>query len=183
MKKIFFKKISEIVTFPPMMRLKVRNNQKYFNNMDLTPIIVTAIIFVTLYKVIYLFTRRKERIMLIEKLDRLSMTPPEFKANLDAVSRDLGSDSGTADLFGSFGRFTSLRWGAGTFGAGLGLVVGFFINFLYLPHTDRYYMSRQEGTVYGGCVLLFIGLALLIAFIIEMKIRRQSIEVMEKNED
>ena len=151
--------------------------------MELTPILVTAIIFVTLYKVIYLFTRRKERLMLIEKLDRLSMNPPEFKANLEAVSRDLGSDGGAADLFGSFGRFTALRWGAGSFGAGLGLVVGFFINLSCLPHRDSYYISRQEGTVYGGCVLLFIGLALLIAFLIEMKIRRQAIEKMEKNED
>lgn len=149
--------------------------------MDITSICVTGIIFVTLYKVIYLLVRRRERLMLIEKLDRLSMTPPEFQANLEAVSRDLGSEAGSVDLFGAMGRFTALRWGAGAFGAGLGMIVAFFIN-LNVVYPKNYY-GRGESVVFGGCLLLFIGLALLLAFVVELRLRRSAIENAERDKE
>ncbi len=142
--------------------------------MDLTSIFVTAIIFVTLYKVIYLFVRRKERMMLIDKLDHINMTPPEFRSNLDAITRDLGAPDDTAEIIGS-NKFTTLRWGSAAFGAGLGLLVAQLIcNAFRVTMGNDWGHWRDESTIYGSCLLLFLGLAMLVAFIVEYNIRKKS---------
>lgn len=138
--------------------------------MDITSIFVTAIIFVTLYKIIYLLAHRKERLRLIDKLDSACMAPPEFQSNVNALMRSAGAE----EILSSFRRYTALRWGAACSGAGFGLMVGFMISQWFGSNLENwgYY---QEGVVYGSCLLLFIGIAMIIAFIIELNMRRKQV--------
>jgi hypothetical protein len=59
-------------------------------------------------------------------------------------------------------------------GTGLGLLVGFIINtFLtYQSSGNDWYQHNIAGTAYGASVLLFGGIGLLIAFVIEMKLTK-----------
>lgn len=142
--------------------------------MDLTTIFVTGIIFVTFYKIIFLFARRKERMMLIDKLDRINMTPPEFRRSLDSILRDLGDAGDSDSAFSSARRFSALRWGSACLGGGLGLLTGFIITMSCRVAMTNWNSFRQEGIVYGSCILLFIGIAMIIAFIVENKMRSGS---------
>ena len=125
--------------------------------MDLTPIFITGIIFCALYKTIELFVRRRERIMLIEKIN------PETSGNID-VSKISGLLNPASDS-----RFTALKWGMLAVGLGAGLVISSMI-IIDTPMLRDMWQTRTS--LIGSLTLLGGGLGLVIAFIIEMAIRK-----------
>ena len=119
-----------------------------------------------IYSIFELFTRRKERMMFIEKL---------------------GSGTLSGDLrFGKIeysNKFSTIKWSGLLLGLGAGLLIGFVIGDIYMPYDDylrlvdsnnnwQMLQKRQEllGIVYGSCVLLGGGLGLLAAFLVEYRL-------------
>ena len=110
------------------------------------------------YGLFELFARRKERLAIIEKIGE----------KLDSSAFD-GKLS-----FGSYMKgfsFSSLKVGCLMVGIGLGLLVGFIINTSLMSNLtpNDWYRDEIAGTAYGASVLLFGGIGLITAFIIETK--------------
>lgn len=122
-----------------------------------------AVVFAAIYGVFELFVRRKERLSMIEKLgERLDTNAIEGKIRF----------SGFENRFS----FSALKAGALLTGVGLGLLVGFFINLGMLQNfnmNDHWIRHDLVGVAYGASVLLFGGLGLIIAFVVELKIGKK----------
>lgn len=126
--------------------------------------LVTGICIFGFYKLIELFVRKRERIMIIERISQLE--------NVNTDKFDLSR------LFGKGvnldGRYISLRIGLLLVGIGLGLLIGFFIVLSTHGYMrgDEYYESRDMAElIYGSTTLLFGGIGLLSAFLIEHRIK------------
>ncbi len=119
---------------------------------------VVGIIFYTIYRIFDLLVRRKERQMFIDKLDA------------DKLSADFKLPDLSESKAPSFG---ALKWGCLLVGLGLGLLVGLMINFSFLREindmNDWTQIYRAYSVAYGSSVLIFGGIGLLVAFIIERK--------------
>lgn len=123
--------------------------------------LIVGIITLGIYKLFELFARRRERLNIIEKLGEKfdtsmfenKFTFPKFKTG------------------GSV--YATLKVACLLLGIGLGLLVGFFICQYYLVNTGKseFYNNIWElaNVVYGACTLLFGGLGLMVAFLIELK--------------
>ena len=81
--------------------------------------------------------------------------------------------------FSSIGKFSSsaLKFGCLFMGLGLGLLIGYLICTTTLEGyaemgSDRFNYRETSSIVYGACILLFGGLGLLTAFLIELKINK-----------
>jgi len=121
--------------------------------------LVVSIVALGIYKLFELFARRKERMALIEKLgEKIDTSMFENKFSFPKFKTG-------GSMFGTL-KIASLL-----LGVGLGLLVGFFISQYYLADKGNqpYYYSETYSVVYGACTLLFGGLGLLIAFVIELK--------------
>ena len=119
---------------------------------------VIGIITLGIYKLFELFVRKKERLMIIDKIgDKL--TPDILNGKID-FSTDIPKLS-----------FSALKIGCLFVGLGIGLLVAFAVHYNFADFVASSYQIR--GAVYGSCVLLFGGLGLLIAFIIELKISKK----------
>ena len=73
--------------------------------------------------------------------------------------------------------FSSLKAGCLLVGIGLGLLVGFIINMCMATNSyydDGWYRHEVAGTAYGASVLLFGGIGLIIAFVIELKLGKNN---------
>lgn len=123
--------------------------------------LVTGMVVLGIYKLFELFVRKKERLMIIDKAgDKLdaSMLQSQISTPIRIFNR---FSSGT------------LKAGCLLVGVGLGLLVGFLITNSLLPaytnNNDNWQVQETAGVVYGASVLLFGGISLLAAFIIEMK--------------
>jgi hypothetical protein len=130
----------------------------------ITAPLVCAIVFAAIYGVFELFVRRKERLAIIEKLG-------------EQVDPNLIRGKILLPGFTNQFSFSALKAGALLAGVGLGLLVGFFINIGMIQgdmYTDEgWYRDNMIGVAYGASVLLFGGLGLIIAFIIEMRINKK----------
>lgn len=128
---------------------------------DLTPGIVLAVLGITLYKILELYARRKERLNLIEKL---SESNPDLKL-------DLSFKSGNA--------FSSLKIGLLLTGIGIGCLVGIIIqtsctdslSLQYNRFDDsvQYNIQALVGTIYFASISTFGGIGLIVAYLIEKK--------------
>lgn len=124
--------------------------------------LVLLIIFGSFYLIIELFVHRTERKMLIEKIESLkdvdvSKIFSQFSSSLSSVPS-----------------FSPLRWGLLFIGIGLGMLVGFGINYAMFYSNGDFangYFEYQEFIV-GASICFFGGLGLLIAYIIESKKRK-----------
>lgn len=124
----------------------------------MVPLIV-GIVTLGIYKLFELFARRKERMAIIEKMgEKFEPFPLE-----SSISFGVRASSA----------YSTLKIACLLLGVGLGLLVGFFIalNTIGISSNPDVYMHTTEtiGIIYGSSVLLFGGLGLLIAFLVEMK--------------
>ncbi len=113
-----------------------------------------------IYKLFELFVCKKERLYMIEHAKEISLSPSQLP---------LMPNSGI-----NFS-FSALKWGSFLVGVGLGLLVAFIICISTLgwdTYSRDFYRNPIE-IIFGGCVFLFGGMGLLIAFIIEMKINKK----------
>ena len=119
---------------------------------------VMGIITLGIYKLFELFVRKKERLIIIDKIgDKL--TPDILNGKID-FSTDIPKLSSSA-----------LKFGCLFMGLGIGLLVAFAVHYNFADFVENAYYLRSA--VYGSCVLLFGGLGLLIAFIVELKISKK----------
>ena len=126
---------------------------------------VLGIVTLGFYKLFELFVCKKERLAIIEKMgDKLSPEMLQNKIDLPSV----GNVS-----------FSALKFGCLFMGLGLGLLVAYLICTTTIenyatPNADWGWEVRQTvSVVYGACVLLFGGIGLLAAFLIELKIGKK----------
>lgn len=125
--------------------------------------LIVGLVCVGIYGLFELFVRKKERMAIIEKIgDKLDASAFEGKLKLPSY-------------VGRFS-FSSLKMGCLLAGVGLGLLVGFFITFGFTMidncGSDSWLRREMISTAYGASVLLFGGIGLIIAFIIEMKMSK-----------
>ena len=119
---------------------------------------VVGIITLGIYKLFELFVRKKERLIIIDKIgDKL--TPDILSGQID-FSTNIPKFSSSA-----------LKFGCLFMGFGIGLLVAFAVHYNFADFVENAYYLRSA--VYGSCVLLFGGLGLIIAFIIELKIGKR----------
>jgi hypothetical protein len=122
--------------------------------------LVIGIITLGIYKLFELFVRKKERLSIIEKIgDKLE--PANVNPRFSFPVQFEGKSS-----------FGTLKIACLLLGVGLGLLIGYFICLNTIAGYDtthwNYDLSQKAGVIYGASVLLFGGLGLLIAFIVEM---------------
>ena len=126
---------------------------------------VCSIFVVGFYKLFELFVCKKERMLIIEKMGE-KFTPEMLEHKIN---------------FSSIGKFSSsaLKLGCLLMGLGLGLLIGYLICSTTLEgYTNmgdvrlNYNMRETISIIYGACILLFGGLGLLIAFLVELKINK-----------
>ena len=122
--------------------------------------LVVGIITLGIFKLFELFARRKERILLIEKMSE----------NIDSEKFNAIFPQQT-NINVNTGSFASLKIGCLLFGLGLGLLVGFLIVFTY-NITDY----QLKSMAIGSTILLAGGIGLLIAFFVEQRFRRKDKE-------
>lgn len=124
--------------------------------------LIFAICVSGVYGLFELFARRQERLKIIDKIGE----------KLDASAFDGKLNFGNYSPFFSF---SALKAGCLMAGVGLGLLVGFIINASLqstLPQGE-WFNRELAGAAYGASVLLFGGISLIIAFIIELKIGKK----------
>ena len=116
-------------------------------------------------KLFELFVCKKERLLIIEKMGE-KFTPDMLEHKLS---------------FSSIGKFSSsaLKFGCLFMGLGLGLLIGYLICSTTLEgYTNmgdvrlNYNMRETISIIYGACILLFGGIGLLTAFLVELKINK-----------
>lgn len=122
--------------------------------------LVVGIVCAGIYGLFELFVRKKERLAIIEKIgDKLDASAFEGKLGLPNYMRHFSC--------------SSLKAGCLLAGIGLGLLVGFMINLSMKTNIyfhDEWYGREVAGTAYGASVLLFGGIGLIVAFIVELKL-------------
>lgn len=125
-------------------------------------IIVPTVVGITcasIYGLFELVIRRKERILMIEKMcERMDPIQMDGKISFNPFrKRDLS--------------FMALKAGCLLAGLGLGLFLGFLLNALVFVQFENEY--RLISAAYGSSVLLCGGLGLIVAFLIEMKYKNK----------
>ena len=119
---------------------------------------VIGIITLGIYKLFELFVRKKERLMIIDKIGD-KFTPEILSGKID-FSTNIPKLSSSA-----------LKFGCLFMGLGIGMLVAFAVHYNFADFMESSYQIRSA--VYGSCVLLFGGLGLLIAFIVELKVSKK----------
>ena len=125
--------------------------------------LTTGIVFLAFYKVIELFVCRKERMTIIEKIgDKLSTS---------SLTNEL-------ELFNYGGlhiSFSALKTGCLLIGIGLGMLIGLLLHIYVASMNDlgtSIGIRNMIEVAYGAPVLLFGGLGLIVAFIVEMRVKK-----------
>lgn len=129
--------------------------------------LVVGICIAGVYGLFELFVRRKERMAIIEKIgDKLDASAFEGKMGLPSYARNFS--------------FSALKAGCLLTGVGFGLLVGFIINATIVLNlrsdmlNEFWHRNQLTGAAYGASVLLFGGIGLIIAFVIEMKLGKKN---------
>ncbi len=167
--------IDKIVTFLICLRpigksIKVITNLQIFKTMNhITGIFIVGIITLGIYRLFELYARRKERIMMIEKLGN-SMNQSEIENLLKFPFFTRSGNSSWA-----------LRISLLMIGIGLGAIIGFFIQHTLMGNlmTEKFdafedleiiqNVRNAKETIYFSCIAVFGGIGLLIAYLIERK--------------
>lgn len=130
----------------------------------ITAPLIVGIVCASIYGLFELFIRRKERLAIIEKMgDKLDASFFEGKLGLPSYITRFS--------------FSSLKIGCLLAGIGLGMLVGFIINTSLTYNSSfsnrGWYEGEMADTAYGASVLLFGGLGLILAFIVEMRLAKK----------
>ena len=126
----------------------------------IVPLIV-GICVAGVYGLFELFARRKERMAIIEKIGE----------KLDASAFDGKLNFG--NYLSNFS-FSALKVGCLMAGAGLGLLVGYGLNIGLMGYNDdNWFRNELSSVAFGAPVLLFGGIGLIIAFVIEMNLAKK----------
>ncbi len=138
--------------------------------MDLDAILVVGIITLGIYRLFELYVKKKERIMLIEKLGNgINPSDSNIKLNL-SVSRSSTN--------------WALKISLLLIGIGMGIVVAYFIEIGsgggYINY-EREFQHKIE-VVYLACVAIFGGIGLLAAYFIERNEIRKEKELPNKKD-
>lgn len=116
-----------------------------------------------IYKLFELFVCKRERIMLIEKMERLQEMPQQLKYNTCLPLS-----------------FSALKVGCLLTGMGLGLLIGYLICRITLWECmEAGKLHRVITEIYGGCVLFLGGVGLIVAFVVELKITKRGKKMAE----
>ena len=124
--------------------------------------LVVGIICAGIYGLFELFVRKKERLAIIEKISN----------NLDASAFE--GKLGLPNYMSRFS-FSALKVGCLLAGIGLGLMVGFLISLglsSNMNFQDGWIRDNFVDMAYSASVLLFGGIGLIVAFIIELKLNK-----------
>lgn len=122
---------------------------------------VLTVIGYFVYKLFELFVCKKERLYMIEHAKDVSIN---------------GENIQCYNQMGLNLSFSALKWGAFFLGIGLGLLVAYFIsiNTMTFKQLANWEYRQYVGVIYGGCTLLFGGLGLIMAFIAEIKLKKDN---------
>lgn len=129
---------------------------------------VIGIITFGIYKMFELFVHKKERLNIIEKLgDKFGSLNSDSNLSIPALENT--------------SKFNTLKIACLLLGVGCGLMIGYFIclNSVQGYNTGDYLAHNLYQTVsviYGASVLLFGGLGLLVAFLVEMNYSKRKSE-------
>lgn len=140
---------------------------------QITVWVVVSVITLGIYKLFELIICRKERLLMIEKVgDKLDPSLLKDKLNppLSIKMPSLPSLPFS---------FSALKFGCLFLGIGVGLLVGYIWCVSTVPGYLEEYNHYRDGVsslVYTANVMLFGGLGLVVAFIIELKISRKSMK-------
>lgn len=116
---------------------------------------VMGIITLGIYKLFELFVRKKERLIIIDKIgDKL--TPDILNGKIDFPTNIPKLSS------------SALKFGCLFMGLGIGMLVAFAVHYNFADFVESSYQIKSA--IYGSCVLLFGGLGLITAFIVELKL-------------
>ena len=122
--------------------------------------------FLLIYKLFELYARRRERLLVLDKIEVLG------KAEWSGKKLQLPG-------FSSFS-FSALKGGCLLIGLGLGIFIAFLICSLgfdlYAPGNDSFLNMKIETVIYSASVLLFGGIGLLAAFVLELRMERKERE-------
>ena len=124
----------------------------------ITAPLVVGFICLGIYALFELFVRRKERLLIIEKISE----------RMDIA--DLGKRLSLPFSF------SSLKTGCLLMGIGLGILVGFFCNLIVAANSHSLDFRNEYEAIssaYGASVLLFGGLGLIVAFVIETNMKKK----------
>lgn len=124
--------------------------------------LVMGIITLGIYKLFELIIGRRERRMIIEKMEAASLLD---YIQLTQTGLCAGTVARPAQGFSS----GALRIGCLLMGLGVGMLVGF----LLLSQVGLQNDYRMESIVFGGSVLFFGGLGLIVAFVVERLLTRK----------
>ena len=123
--------------------------------------LVVGIITLGIFRLFDLFVRKKERLAIIEKIGE-KFDPSMIENKFSFPMTNSGN-----------GAFGTLKIACLLLGIGLGLLIGYTICLDtiagYSNMELRNSANEISSVVYGASVLLFGGLGLLVAFVIEMK--------------
>ena len=126
----------------------------------ITAPLVVGFICLGIYALFELFVRRKERLLIIEKMD------------IADLGKRLSLPSYGLPRFS----FSSLKTGCLLMGIGLGILVGFFCNLIVAANSHSLDFRNEYEAIssaYGASVLLFGGLGLIVAFVIETNMKKK----------
>ena len=130
----------------------------------ITAPLVVGFICLGIYALFELFVRRKERLLIIEKIsERMDIADLGKRLSLPSYSLPRFSVS-------------SLKTGCLLMGIGLGILVGFFCNLIVAANSHSLDFRNEYEAIssaYGASVLLFGGLGLIVAFVIETNMKKK----------
>lgn len=126
----------------------------------ITAPLTCGIVFYFIYKIFELVARRRERLLMIERM----------ASNANCVDFKMPD----MEIKANFGRFTALRIGLILLGLGLGLIVGILIALNIHSSGDLNFSTHElAGLIQGASIMLFGGLGMLASFLIEHKMSKK----------
>lgn len=125
---------------------------------------IVGIVFFGVYKIFQLFVSRKERLAIIEQMAINGVDKFPTTINLSTLNEFTT-------------KYNALKIGLLLMGIGLGFAVAFILclSTFGMDMFKQDYFHRNNdliSIVFGGCVMFFGGLGLIVAFLIETKIKR-----------